>query len=280
MTNLYADVGHFRKAYANSSALDTDDQTGILRVLRAVSRAIDDYCGRHFYALTATRYFDGNGGGLLPVPDLLHDANTAVKLDEDTDGTYELTLTDPTDYWPIRYGADDQDGDPTTALRLNRRAGSRSAFLGLPRLVEIAGIWGYTDATEDSGDTVQNDPSISAAATSLTVGDGGNFEVGQTLLIGSEQLYISAIDSNTLTVARGVNGTTAAIHLKDVAISRFVYVPEIVEATLIQAGRIWKRRDTSYSTIIQEPGLGTIEVYKGLDPDVRMFLAPFRRIAV
>lgn len=279
--NLYADLGHFRRAFLNASAPDTVDQTGILRILKSASRAVDGYCDRHFYVVDATRYLDGNGGDLLFVPDLV--SISTLKLDEDTDGTYEVTLTINSDYWAIHYGARDQDSLPYTALKLNRWQGSRSNFLDLPRLVEIVGSWGYTaDVDRVTGSTVQDDP-LAADATELnvTAGTGDElYEEGQTLLLGSEQVHLTGIDNDALTIERGINGTTAASHDQDTLIDRYCYIPEVVEATLIQAGRLWKRRETAYSTIIQEPAIGTIEVYKGLDPDVRMLLNPFRKVSV
>lgn len=238
--NLYADVGDFRRTYVGSSALEADDELGILRVLEAASREVDNFTDRHFYDLIATRYLDGNGRGLLLVPDLLHDANTTIKLDEDTDGVYELTLTDPTDYWPIRFGANGQDDAPATALRLNVAQGSRAKFLDRPRLIEVVGHWGYTNAVERVASVVKSAP-LAAGAVSLTVTtDTGTelFAPGQTLLLETEQVYVSAIANDVLTITRGVNGTTDAEHIADTVIDRYVYVPEIVEAALIQAGRI------------------------------------------
>ena len=43
----------------------------LLQLMLAVSVAVDDYCNRHFYPLTATRTFDGPADVLLPLPDLL-----------------------------------------------------------------------------------------------------------------------------------------------------------------------------------------------------------------
>jgi len=69
----------------------------------------------------------------------------------------------------------------------------------------------------DSTDTVQDDP-LSDSATTLNVSDGGNFEVGETIKIEDEYLRITAINTNTLTVIRGVYGTTAASHVQTTAI--------------------------------------------------------------
>jgi hypothetical protein len=61
---------------------------------------------------------------------------------------------------------------------------------------------------------------IDAAVTDIPVSDGTKFIAGQTIRIGTEDMYISSIVGNTLTVAsRGYNATTAALHNAGTAIS-------------------------------------------------------------
>src|SRR5581483_11636226 len=109
----------FRARFLNNQALDATDQTDVLRVLEAASRRVDDHCRRTFYAEVATRHFDGNGCSLLLLPDLL--GATSVKLDEDMDRTFELTLAAATDYFLLRHGYRDP------ARRLERAAGGLPA---------------------------------------------------------------------------------------------------------------------------------------------------------
>jgi hypothetical protein len=52
--------------------------------------------------------------------------------------------------------------------------------------------------------------SIASNATTITVDTGAAFKEGDILLIGAEQLWVSAIAANVLTVTRGIAGTTAA----------------------------------------------------------------------
>ena len=42
------------------------------------------------------------------------------------------------------------------------------------------------------------------------------------------------------------------------------------------AGRLWKRRETADATTIVAPAIGTLEIHRGLDPDVRQALDPYR----
>lgn len=263
--NLYADIGMFEALILNNETLDAADAASVERIMETASRRFDNDTRHHYYAKTETPApFDGNGLSYIRIPDLL--AATTIKLDEDGDRTFELTLNANTDYYLKRHGAENEDAPPFTMLELDGVNGSRSTFLRRKRLVEIAGRWGYTEDTEDTGDTVQSNP-LSAIATTLTVSDGTKFAVGQTLKIETEQLYVSAIASNNLTVARGVNGTTAASHAQNTAISRYIYVPGARQAVLILTARIWKRRDTAYANVIANETVGRFEVFKVQDPD-------------
>lgn len=274
--NLYADLGMFRRRFVNSSTLDADDATEIERAIEAASRRADEFCHRVFFAATDTRYFDGDGCGEVWIPDLL--SATSIKLDEDGDRTYEITLSAGTDYILERPGADDADGPPATRLRLDAVNGRRSAFVERERLIEIAGRWGYTQATEVvAGGSLAED--LDTSETGVDVASGAAYQVGQTILIGSEQMYVEAIAGNTLTVKRGVNGTTAASAANGAAVARYVYVPEVAEAALIMAGRLWTRRKTSYASVVANETIGQFAVARGMsvDPDVIELLAPLVR---
>jgi len=70
----------------------------LVRLIERVSRAIDDQVHRRFYSEIATRLYDGAGNRELWLPDDLLTVTT-LKVDEDGDGTFELTLAVNTDYW-------------------------------------------------------------------------------------------------------------------------------------------------------------------------------------
>ena len=209
----------------------------------------------------------------MRIPDLL--SATSIKLDEDGDRTFELTLAAGTDYYLERAHYENIDALPKTLLRLDAFNGQRSVFAVQPRLIEIAGRWGFTEATEDAGTTLAE--ALDASETGVDVVSGAVLEVGQTLLIDDEQIYVAGIATNTATVARGVNGTSAAAHDTGKAISRYVYVPNVREAAIILAGRAWKRRDTSYANTIANPVVGSFEVFRQTDPDCAELLWPFVR---
>ena len=69
------------------------------------------------------------------------------------------------------------------------------------------------DTTPDTDSTSDLAAAISStSATSISVDDGTDFEVNQNIKVDNEEMTVTNIASNTLTVVRGVNGTTAATH--------------------------------------------------------------------
>ncbi len=278
MTNAYADLTTL-KSTGVLNITGTGYDTRLLDLLEAVSRLIDQYCNRHFYVLVATRRFDGDGGTVLNVPDLI--SITSLKTDDNKDRTFETTWA-ATDYLLYPSNAEPTQiwGRPYTRVLVDTEVGKEDIFTAGMRTVQIDGKWGYREVTQDSGADINEGAQYSATDTTLTVTDGSKFAVGQTILIDSEQLYITAISANNLTVTRGVNGTTAAAHANSTDIYIYRYPEPVVEACLIQASRLWKRKDSGFTSTVGLPQTGTFQVSRGLDPDVRQLLSPYRKQSV
>ena len=252
-----------------STTYDTD----LLMLLNAASRAIDNYTMRFFYVLSATsttpRYYDGSASPWFIPDDIL--AITTLKTDEDGDATFENSYTATTDYhlYPL-------NSYPKTWAKINSNGSYGGFAAGAVRGIELIGTLGYGDGSDatpytTSGATVTV---ATTTGTSVTASDGTAFAVGQTILAGTEQMYISAISSNTLTCTRGVNGTTAAI--QDVATAYIYNYPDtIVEATLIQAMRWWKRKESAFADVIGSTEVGQLIMYKGLDPDIKLIIQDY-----
>ncbi len=274
--NLYADLATLK----SSSWLDisgTSYDTGFVRYLDMASRAIDNYTHRRYYAEIQTWEFDGQASPFF-LPDTL--SITTLKTDEDGDGTFENSYTEGTDYYlyPLNHW-------PKTHAVI-APSGSYGGFAsGMRKAVEIDGLFGYGDGESSSpystsGDAVGDDP-LSSSATSITVADADNFAVGQTIGIQDEQCYISAASGTTLTVARAQNGTTAASHVITTTIYIYQYPSPIVQATLIQAMRWWKRRESAFQDVVHSSeSMGEIIVYKGMDPDIELIIKTYKRRSV
>jgi hypothetical protein len=132
------------KARLDIATADTGDDSILEAIVTAVSRQIDDYCRRRFYAVSETRYFMARRHDRILVDDLL--SVSALLTDEDGDRTYETTwaVTDydlapdnaqlesqPRPYWEIRATPD----------------GDYCFPVGIPRGIKITGSWGFSATT-------------------------------------------------------------------------------------------------------------------------------------
>ncbi len=266
--NLYANLDDWERRFSYDVDLAAADRTELEKILDSASRDVDIHCRTHFFAQTRTVILDGSGSKELRVPDLL--TVTSIKLDQNRDRVYEDTLV-ATDYRLLRPNHEfPYDTLPKRLIRLDTQIGQFSVFLAQEELVEIVGEWGFVNNIEDTGDTVQDATEQSDTQLTLSVTAGTNFSVGQTLKLGDEQEYVSGISANILAVARGVNGTAAVVHANASVINRYTYLPEVRDATLIEAVRQWKRKELAF--VAREGSL-----QEGFDVDAARLLQDFVR---
>lgn len=247
----YLDLAKFK---AEVSIPDTTQDTQLLRLLVRASRMIDNYCQRHFYMKTEAKIWRTTPGYWHSLPDLF-----SLTLSELND----VAIVEGTDF-----EIEPLFGYPKITMRM-----LLTTFSNRQKL-ELTGIWGYEESIKDT-DNVQDNPLISYMPT-LNVANGSAFSIGQTLKIESEQLYITSISSNALTVIRGVNGTTAAEHARGQAVNVYLYPDPIVQACFIQAIRWYRGRDAAWG---DEVGIeGKMKFGFEPHPSVRVLLNPYRRI--
>lgn len=285
MPNSYANLTEFKGNLIVNVGVTTHD-TRLRELLESASRGIDDYLGRHMHSQLDTRYFSGNGSNCIKLPwDLI--SVTTLKQDTTDDGTYDTTWSS-SDYIPIgipkalnRYDVAPTgrayltNTKPYEAIEIDRRSsGSKSEFPAEQRNFELIGNFGFSQSSYDSTGTVGE--TYTSTDLTLTVDDGTLFAIGMTILIESEQLYITAISTNDLTVQRGINGTTAASHASGVAISIIEYPNPIREATMIEAGLLlethgYRRQLGNFETGIITPFGRTFSA------ETRMKIDPFKQ---
>ena len=279
MSNAYVSLDTLKSASVLNITGATND--GRLRILAEnAARVIDRYCNRHFYVMVATRKFDGLGTPSLLVPDVVSVESGGLKSDEDKDRVFETTWA-VSDYLPLPSNADPTAGGnsqsrPYVQVAVDVDAGTKSAFPSGMQTVQIAGQWGWWRHLKRATKTAN--AIADAMTTSVTVSSRADVEAGHTLLIDSEQLYVQSYAASTLTVARGVNGTTAASHSGGGAIDIYEYPGPIAEATIIQATRLWRRKDSAFSGTGGLPGSGATAVSAGIDPDVALLLGQYRKL--
>ena len=272
MTNTYVTVDTIKSA----SALDitgTGDDTRLRRIIEGVSRQIDSYCNRRFFQLSAARIFDSQGGQSLLIPDLVSIDSNGVKTDDNKDRTFETTWAG-SDYLTEPANADPTGGHdvarPYTRLVVDTDSGTKTDWPQGRRTVQVAGTWGFWRRLRTAAE-VTND-ALDASETDVDVDSRTDIEAGHTILVDSEQMYVESYSANTLTVVRGVNGTTAASHNTSASISIFLYPAPVVEAALIQSARLWKRKDTAFESSGVQRGAF------GLDSDVRALISAYKRL--
>ena len=268
-------------SYASRDALKTiagitgtGDDAQYRRVLEAVTSQLDAFTRRTFRTYLATYYFSPQssrrvlldaeelGLGLLSV--------TSLKTDEDGDRTYETTWA-TTDYDLLPLNAANKQR-PYWEIAITPEG--TEAFPRGQKGLEVVGKWGFYE------DLVRNatllDGSLNATATSVTIDASTTLEVLQTILIDSEQMYITELSGTTLTVVRGVNGTTAATHSDNADIDVYRYPYTVSEAALMQASRLWTRRASGYANDVGFGDTGTMRPWVGMDLEVQEMLATYR----
>lgn len=239
--NLYVAPEALRKALK----IDTQNAMPVEElepILEETSRYIDDELGRWFYVLSDTRYYDGPGSSEFWLPDDVISITT-LKVDGTGDGTYETTYTEGTDFqgWPY-------NGPHFRRLDVISGRGSLDTWPTRAKSIEIVGTFGWEQRTTDLGIT---GTVADATTTTITaaVGDTGLIEVGQTVLIESEQMYVTSRDADSFEVERGVNGTTAAAHSAK-TIYRYEYPPALVSAIKMEAARWYREHATGFAGMV------------------------------
>ena len=288
MPNLYASLYQMKIHMAMSNTVaeaileGTVDDARLLRILEAVSREIDVYCGRRFFVESRARYFDGRrttddgrrGYYGIRVDDLL--SVTTLKTDEDGDRVYEVTwATTDYDLEPVNALYESPPGPYT---RICPAPLGDYSFPSGARAIEIVGSWGFSQELRSAVTTVGG-AGMTDSATSFTATSGAALSPGETILVDSEQMYVSGISSNTVTVQRSVNGTTAAAHLTSAAIAVYRYPSVVTEACLYQSAL----NNLAGAAATGQAGSGEFQQpirAGGLHPFAKQMLDPLRRLEI
>lgn len=305
--HCYATVLHLRNYLAGTghSGDWTEDDVPLRDLLEAVSRTIDQAIGwRAFGPVVYTRTFDlgrgalrndalfrsqhpaifressGAGGdeyaypdywagrlmlaGMVPLGDWLISASTVTAYGD----TARTTTTVLTEGIAGDYLLEPYNNTPKHTLKLQENT-AKQLFAGQQTLT-VAGTWGWQQVTRVAGTL---GAAIADATTeSITVVGSGEpqpaFQVGRTLLVDSEQLFIYG----TKLVERGVNGTTAATHSNGATVYELRYPADVVRLCLELARNSWRERDAGNSgsigggdMVVTRPGAEERALLKRLD---------------
>ena len=138
ITNGYVTLAEIKEWLTIPSSDALDDQL-LERAVEASSRAIDDVCGRRFYADTtaSARRFRPADSCLLQLPDISSTTGLLVKLDDNADGTFEVTVAS-SDY---QVEPSYVENTAFTAIRLLERCWPHD--IRGRYLIEITAKWGW-----------------------------------------------------------------------------------------------------------------------------------------
>ena len=262
--HTYANVANLRDYLAGTSYSSnwTADTVVLRRLLQTASRRMDHRIGgdglNTWGPYTDTRIFDiGKGSYLrsdprmtLPINSLTPsdtvvniipfgswcNAITSVTSYKQTARTTNETLTSgaTNDYFLMPYNT-----EPKFELKLNED--TAKSFYGGQQTLEIIGTFGWQNTTSDA--TTLNGNITSTTATTVTVTSGATLSEGNTILVGTEQMYVESIATNDLTVVRGVHGTTAATHTSGDAVVAYTYPDDVMQICLDLARVEYRNRD-------------------------------------
>ncbi len=212
----------------------TTDDAVLIDALEASTKEIDSYTGRRFSVEYRTKYFEG--ANRLWVNDLL--TVSTIKLDEDGNASFEATLTS-SDYNLLPL-----NDYPKNCIEPSDNGDYGSFAYGVKKGVEIVGEWGYGDGESSSpliADTTLNASCSTGATASVT--SATNMSPGLTIKLDSEQAYIDSVSGTALTLQRGINGTTNAVHANATQVYIYQYPPDIKKACIALASAMYSTRD-------------------------------------
>lgn len=254
----------------------TSEDSNLLRYLESASRAIDRYCARWFYVQSAARFQTavevGRKRQILLDADLL--SVSAFAADTENDGTYDgESWVESTDYWLTPY-----NGWPKLTVE---ETGFGNYFLALTdRLYKLTGQWGYGDGESATPYTASGltGTVASAGGTTITASADASTTIyaGHTLLIGSEQVYVTAVSGTSITVKRGMNGTTATSH-SAVAMNIYRYPADVQQFAVWMAGSEFKDRGKGEMSQERMGDYFYTRMVNGVDKKLLRVLGPYRR---
>ena len=248
----YEELKEYLQGIEGAGQLTKDDKL-LKQFCIKSSRLFDTFTDKKFYPRLETRNYDHP-----PDPCKLWLDEHLLAVTTLTTNNGGVTV-DSSDYLLMK--GEHYEFTPYNRIRL-KSTGTTTRFTYTNEKFQanqIIGTWGYHDdwsnAFEDSQDSVQDGGGINASVTTVTVSgvDGTGrlgltprFKVQQLIKIDSEYLWITAkdVENNTLDVIRGVNGTTAATHANLATIEIFRPMPHLVNTMEVLASHQYRRRNS------------------------------------
>jgi len=258
-----------KRAYAEMTPLVTEKDTKLDAMIDSASRWIEEATRTFFYPVIETRYYDHpDDATILKFDQWLLSVTTFTTSNGDetvSSDDYFLMCGKTYNIAPYDRIVMKSDGDRTTLL-----------YSGTVQQANaITGAWGYCNDYVNTGTTL-GAAITSTTTTTVTVADGTAIEVGWLLVIDDEQMFVSNISDNTLTVVRDQGGTDAAEHDNSTAVYRYVPPHDIEALCGILVARLFHRGSTSWADTVGAPERGVIFV-KEAPSEARAIIERYKR---
>lgn len=222
--NAFATLAEYKdyiRSRGGSVKTDTTDDAVIEFLLKTASRFLEAETGKRFIPYIETRYYD--------VPTEEEIDPRVLKLDGDLLEIITLTNGDNVVIPDTEYKLRPKNVTPHYGIRLNDNSTFMWASDGtgdVHDVIAVSGYWAYHDRYSIAwalGGT--SSEAMDASETGLDVVSNSSFVVGDLARFDNELGYISALPTNSLTITRGENGSTATTHLTGIS----VYIWRIME---------------------------------------------------
>jgi hypothetical protein len=139
-----------------------------------------------------------------------------------------------------------------------------------PEPLTITGTWGWSDDWTNgfvNTATLNGNVLVGDLTIAVQAGEGALFSPGDFILINAEYLEVTSISTDTLTVSRAQNGSTATAHTSADDVSIWQIPEDIQRITARQASHMYARRGAYDVQEITE--LGTIQYPQDLLVELR-----------
>ena len=217
---------------ATTATLNADQLASLLMHLDEASRAFERETNRYFFPYVTTYQFRW--------PPLVPGATWTCWTSDADDILAVITLTVAAtgiNTIPVvltHFFLEPSWGPPYHSIQVDLSSQDVYQSGSTPqRSISVLGQWGFCNSTKaagtETGLTTTN-------ATTATVSTPSLIDTGDVLLVDAEALYVAAGGgTNTLTVQRGVNGTTAVGHSDNAVVSKYAAPADVARIVMQHA---------------------------------------------
>lgn len=228
----------------------SDDKTTIVKYIGEASQMITNWCNRSFVPYINTSadvLYCLSPYGVQELPD----DTLSVTSITDTGGT-AITLYELRDIY------NELSGYPYRYFQIsNQQSYSVTDSNGYSPRWTVNGIFGYSKQSYANtwvNTTTLNDASVTDSVTSITVSSAANIETLDYIRVETEFMQVTDTATNTLTVIRGVNGSTAASHADTTQVDVWRIDPAIKLAATRLASYLYSSRQQEFQSVQFQDG--------------------------